>query len=296
MPARCRPIVVDKQGEPVGGIAELTYRKGDRIHFKVKVPFEEEIHLHGYDVMKEVPKGGGTVTYDLPAEIEGVFEAELEGRKRTDRGAQGRTVSFIPFAHALAARQDLPIPAWLFAWAASIVLIVSFFALSAAWREPKFEDEHARPLGRAALRASCSACRCRSSAARSASSSSASPIYAGLEGHRSARPQLRPHLPLRHLLARLPLLLGDLRRHLPALQPLAGDRPRRRRRLPRDRRPAPRAPRLPRAARPLAGRDRPARRRLARGRLRRQRRRRGRPRPARRAPSPPSSTASTRWR
>jgi hypothetical protein len=56
-------------------------------------------------------------------------------------------VSFIPFAHALASRQDLPVPAWLFAWAASIVLIVSFFALSAAWREPKFEDEHPRPLG-----------------------------------------------------------------------------------------------------------------------------------------------------
>jgi len=73
-------VVVNQQGEPVGGIADLTYKKGDRIHFKVKVPFEEEIHLHGYDVMKEVPKGGGTVTYDLPAEIEGVFEAELEGR------------------------------------------------------------------------------------------------------------------------------------------------------------------------------------------------------------------------
>lgn len=56
-------------------------------------------------------------------------------------------MSFIPLAHALASRQDLPVPAWLFAWAASIVLIVSFFALSAAWREPKFEDEHARPLG-----------------------------------------------------------------------------------------------------------------------------------------------------
>jgi hypothetical protein len=56
-------------------------------------------------------------------------------------------VSFIPFAHALASRQDLPIPAWLFAWAASIVLIVSFFALSAAWRKPQFEDERRRPLG-----------------------------------------------------------------------------------------------------------------------------------------------------
>ena len=74
-------IVVSKQGEPVGGIADLTCKKGDRIHFKVKVPFEEEVHLHGYDVAKEVPKGGGTVTYNLPAEIEGEFEAELEGRK-----------------------------------------------------------------------------------------------------------------------------------------------------------------------------------------------------------------------
>ena len=31
--------------------------------------------------MKDVPKGGGSVTYGLPASIEGVFEAELEGRK-----------------------------------------------------------------------------------------------------------------------------------------------------------------------------------------------------------------------
>jgi hypothetical protein len=56
-------------------------------------------------------------------------------------------VTFLPFAHALASRQDLPIPAWMFAWAASIVLIASFFALSAAWRKPQFEDERERPLG-----------------------------------------------------------------------------------------------------------------------------------------------------
>lgn len=78
---RVPTVVVDKQGKPVGGIRELVYRRGDRIHFKVEVPFAEEVHLHGYDVMKEIPKGGGTVTYDLPAEIEGEFEAELEDRK-----------------------------------------------------------------------------------------------------------------------------------------------------------------------------------------------------------------------
>ncbi len=50
-------------------------------------------------------------------------------------------------AHALVARQDLPIPAWLFAWAASVVLIVSFFALSVLWKQPRFEQEDWRPLG-----------------------------------------------------------------------------------------------------------------------------------------------------
>ncbi|MDT7582381.1 MAG: hypothetical protein QOK35_3697 [Pseudonocardiales bacterium] len=48
-------------------------------------------------------------------------------------------------AHALVARQDLPIPAWLFAWAASLVLIASFAALSILWRKPRLEDENWRP-------------------------------------------------------------------------------------------------------------------------------------------------------
>ena len=49
-------------------------------------------------------------------------------------------------AHALVGRQDLPIPAWLFAWGASVVLIVSFVVLSFAWREPRLEDDGWRPL------------------------------------------------------------------------------------------------------------------------------------------------------
>ena len=48
--------------------------------------------------------------------------------------------------HALVGRQDLPIPEWLFAWAASLVLIVSFVALSLAWHTPRFEDGGFRPL------------------------------------------------------------------------------------------------------------------------------------------------------
>jgi hypothetical protein len=62
-------------------------------------------------------------------------------------------MSFLPLAHALSAREDLPVPAWLFAWAASIVLIVSFFALAAGWRSPRFEELRERPLGEGISRA-----------------------------------------------------------------------------------------------------------------------------------------------
>jgi hypothetical protein len=50
-------------------------------------------------------------------------------------------------AHGLAGRADLPIPEWLFAWAAAAVLLVSFVALGTLWRRPQLEDhEGFRPL------------------------------------------------------------------------------------------------------------------------------------------------------
>ncbi|MGI9556756.1 MAG: fenitrothion hydrolase [Solirubrobacterales bacterium] len=49
-------------------------------------------------------------------------------------------------AHALVGRQDLPIPEWLFAWGASIVLIVSFVGLTLLWREPRLERDGWRPV------------------------------------------------------------------------------------------------------------------------------------------------------
>ena len=48
--------------------------------------------------------------------------------------------------HALVGRQDLPIPEWLFAWGASLVLIVSFVVLSLAWHRTRFEDDTWRPV------------------------------------------------------------------------------------------------------------------------------------------------------
>lgn len=42
-------------------------------------------------------------------------------------------------AHGLVRRADLPIPEWLFAWAATGVLVVSFVALAVAWPRPRLE-------------------------------------------------------------------------------------------------------------------------------------------------------------
>jgi hypothetical protein len=72
--------IVVKNGKPAGGIAQLTYNKGEEVRFKVDSDVSDEVHMHGYDIMKDV-KAGDSVSFDFPATIEGVFEAELEGRK-----------------------------------------------------------------------------------------------------------------------------------------------------------------------------------------------------------------------
>jgi heme/copper-type cytochrome/quinol oxidase subunit 2 len=71
--------IVIKNGKPVGGIADLTYNKGEQVRFKVDSDVSDEVHVHGYDIMKDV-EAGGSVSFDFPATIEGIFEAELEGR------------------------------------------------------------------------------------------------------------------------------------------------------------------------------------------------------------------------
>ncbi|HUB98198.1 MAG TPA: hypothetical protein VMS11_00080 [Solirubrobacterales bacterium] len=73
------PTIIVRNGEPVGGIKQLEYSAGEQIRFKVSSDEKEEIHVHGYDLMQDVP-ADGTVEFDFPADIEGIFEAELEGQ------------------------------------------------------------------------------------------------------------------------------------------------------------------------------------------------------------------------
>ena len=69
--------IVVKDGEPVGGVQDLTFTSGDDIRFNVESDSAAEVHFHGYDVMEDV-EAGGEVSFDVPADIEGVFEVELE--------------------------------------------------------------------------------------------------------------------------------------------------------------------------------------------------------------------------
>lgn len=77
-PTPVQTIVVEN-GEPVGGVQELEYSAGEQVEVKVESDVTDEIHVHGYDLMKDV-EAGGSVEFSFPAEIEGIFEVELEGR------------------------------------------------------------------------------------------------------------------------------------------------------------------------------------------------------------------------
>jgi hypothetical protein len=67
--------VVD--GKPEGGVKTITYKKGDTVDLTVKSDTADEIHIHGYDLMKDVEKGG-SVHFTFPASIDGKFVVELE--------------------------------------------------------------------------------------------------------------------------------------------------------------------------------------------------------------------------
>ena len=65
------PVLV--QGEP----RTLRFTEGERIRFGVRADVADEVHVHGYDLMKDVAPGQ-TVTFSFPASITGIFEVELE--------------------------------------------------------------------------------------------------------------------------------------------------------------------------------------------------------------------------
>jgi len=77
-------------GQPQGGVKTVTFKKGDQAVLKVNSDTADEIHVHGYDLKKDVEKGG-SVTFSFKATIEGRFEVELE-----DAGTQIANLEVTP--------------------------------------------------------------------------------------------------------------------------------------------------------------------------------------------------------
>lgn len=72
------PTIVVRGGKPVGGVEELDFDAGEEVRFAVRSDTRDELHIHGYDVERQLP-AGRTVRVRFPASIEGIFEAELHG-------------------------------------------------------------------------------------------------------------------------------------------------------------------------------------------------------------------------
>src|SRR5215210_4938895 len=70
-------------GEVVGGPAEIKVTKGDDVRIVVSSDAADKIHLHGYDIEKEVD-AGQPADFKLTADVEGIFE--LESHKAEDAG------------------------------------------------------------------------------------------------------------------------------------------------------------------------------------------------------------------
>ena len=61
-----------------GKVRKLTFDQGDTVRFRVRHDTAEEIHIHGYDITKEV-EPNKTATVSFKASITGIFEIEFHG-------------------------------------------------------------------------------------------------------------------------------------------------------------------------------------------------------------------------
>ena len=209
-------------------------KKGDKVTLVVTADAHDDIHVHGCDIEKHVEPGKPT-TFKFTADIEGIFEIESHVAEDAGREPQmGKAARSSPtdpavflIAHGISVRTDLPVPEVIFWWAAAIVLVVSFVGARRLWPKPRLQDPGWRPLPGGS--AACSASR-------------PVEIVCGaigvflLRAHRSTRASRAPRAPranldadlhLRDLLAGVRAAGDPVRRRLPRVQPVAGDRPRR---------------------------------------------------------------------
>jgi hypothetical protein len=173
---------VDASGNPVGGVKTLTYNKGDQVELHVNLAKPEE----GPRPRLRDREAGRAQSGDLLVPGQPRWGVRDRGAPHQSHGGPDRRAPRQPVmrapklklavglaidgpaavfvaasvllvgllfpdvasAHALVGRKDLPVPAWLFAWGASLVLIISFALLSVAWTTARLQKEDWRPTPR----------------------------------------------------------------------------------------------------------------------------------------------------
>ena len=195
---------------------------------------------------------GGERRVRFKADAEGIFEIEEHGTGELlaklesvrAEALDAVDVRCAPGArHGIVGREDLPIPRWLFGWAATVVLVVSFVALAVAVAASRGSSDarERRVLRVPRVARGPAAALLGVALLRRRRLGRASPARS-----RRRRTSRRPSSTSLFWVG-VPVLSLLLRRRLPRVQPVAGDRPRRRlgRRARRRRPPARAAARTP---------------------------------------------------
>jgi FtsP/CotA-like multicopper oxidase with cupredoxin domain len=74
------PTATPKPQPPLlqsGKVTKLRFGEGETVRFRVRHDAPEEVHIHGYDIAKDL-EPDKTITVSFPASITGIFEIELE--------------------------------------------------------------------------------------------------------------------------------------------------------------------------------------------------------------------------
>jgi hypothetical protein len=78
--ATATPTPTPKPQPPLlqaGKVTKLRFDEGETVRFRVRNDGPEHVHIHGYDIMKDLVPGK-TATVSFKATITGIFEIELE--------------------------------------------------------------------------------------------------------------------------------------------------------------------------------------------------------------------------
>ena len=71
------PTIEVVGGQPKGGVQTIETDKGAEVAFQIRSDVAEHVHVHGYDLFEDVGPGM-TAKFRFTAEIDGIFEVELE--------------------------------------------------------------------------------------------------------------------------------------------------------------------------------------------------------------------------